>query len=62
MAKYHGITTGAGTEFEVGLISVELIEDEFKNGTLSGYLLIYKKGELHAKVHIDKVDTFYYSK
>lgn len=62
MARYHSIVTDAGTEFEVGLKSIEEIKDEFVQGRLSGFIEIHKKAAVHARVHVDKVDTFYYTK
>lgn len=62
MAKYNAVTTDAGIEFEVGLRSIEKVEDEYVQGAPSGYVLIYKEGKLHARVMRDKVDVFYYTK
>lgn len=60
--KYQAITTDSGTEFEVGIKSITLIQDKIVKGSLVEAVEIFKKNELHAIVGYDKIEIFYFTK
>lgn len=60
--NYTAITTDSGTDFTVGTKSISAIIDEVIVGSKTGGVLIYKKEQLYARVHKNKIEIEYFVK